>query len=103
MFQLICFRETLAGQANVLKRDKCGTLAGCGILAATYTYIFPFSFLVSVLLSAQIRSRDAKMYELVNNVCAHFFLARVKSVPNFTLFCCNNELCCNNKNRKTCY
>ena len=30
---------------------------------------------------------DAKMYELVNNVCVNFSLAWVKSVPNCTLFC----------------
>ena len=32
-------------------------------------------------------SRDAKAYELMNNVCVTFFLAWVKSVQNLTLFC----------------
>ena len=31
--------------------------------------------------------KDAKAYEYVNNVCVSFFLARVKYVHNFTLFC----------------
>ena len=39
-------------------------------------------------------NRDGRKYERASNVCVKFFLARVKSVPNFTLFCCKNELCC---------
>ena len=37
--------------------------------------------------------RDGKTYKRTNNVCVNFFLARVKSVPNFTLFCRKSELC----------
>ena len=39
--------------------------------------------------------RDGKTYQHGNNVGVIFVLARVKSVPNFTLFCCENELCRN--------
>ena len=46
----------------------------------------------AVILSA--RNRDGKMFQRASNAGLHFFLARVKFVPNFTLFCCKNELCC---------
>ena len=35
-----------------------------------------------------------KTYERASNAHVNFFLAHVKSVPNFTLFCRKNELCC---------
>ena len=38
---------------------------------------------------------DREMYEGASNACVIFFLARVKSVPNFTLFRCEDELCRN--------
>ena len=37
--------------------------------------------------------RDGKTYERASNACVNFFLALVKSVQNFTLFCRKNELC----------
>ena len=37
--------------------------------------------------------RDGKTYKLASNACVKLFLAWVKSVPNFTLFCCERELC----------
>ena len=36
-----------------------------------------------------------KIYERASNVCVNFFLAQVKSVSNFTVFCCKGEECCN--------
>ena len=35
------------------------------------------------------------MYKRARNACVNFFLAWVKYVPNFTLFCLESELCCN--------
>ena len=35
-----------------------------------------------------------KTYKRASNACVNFFLARVKSVPNFTVFCRSKE-CCN--------
>ena len=35
------------------------------------------------------------MFQRASNAGVNFFLARVKCVPNFTLFCCNSELCRN--------
>ena len=37
--------------------------------------------------------RDGKTYERASNACVNFVLAWMKSVQNFTLFCCENELC----------
>ena len=45
-------------------------------------------------------SRDGKMCESAKNACVNFFLGRVKSVPNLTLFSRKNELCCNFARRK---
>ena len=39
-------------------------------------------------------ARDGKMYKLASNAGVNFFVARVKSVQNFTLFCHKSELCC---------
>ena len=36
--------------------------------------------------------RDGKVYKRANNVYVNFVLARVKSVPNFMLFCHKSEL-----------
>ena len=33
------------------------------------------------------------MFQCASNAGVNFFLARVKFVPNFTLFCCKSELC----------
>ena len=35
--------------------------------------------------------REGKTYKRASNACVNF----LKSVPNFTLFCCKSELCCN--------
>ena len=35
--------------------------------------------------------RDGKTYEGASNACVNLFLARVKSVPNFTVFCWESE------------
>ena len=49
-----------------------------------------------MLLSAHVNRlsvcRDGKSYEHASNACVNFFLSRVKSVPNFTLFCRKNEV-----------
>ena len=37
--------------------------------------------------------RDAKTYKRANNVCVNVFLAWVKSVQDFTLFCLESEQC----------
>ena len=37
---------------------------------------------------------EMEKLELASNACVHFFLARVKSVPNFKLLFTENELCC---------
>ena len=39
-------------------------------------------------------SRFGKTYKRASNACVNFFLAWVKYVPNFTLFCRESELCC---------
>ena len=39
--------------------------------------------------------RDGKTYERASNARVNFFLAGVKSLPNFMLFYCKNELYCN--------
>ena len=39
--------------------------------------------------------RDGKTYKRAGNACVIFFLARVKSVPNFTVFCWKSEECRN--------
>ena len=38
---------------------------------------------------------DGKTFKRASNACVNFFLARVKSVPNFTVFCCKSEGCRN--------
>ena len=38
-------------------------------------------------------SRDGKMFPRASNAGVNFLLARVKFVPNFTLFCRKSELC----------
>ena len=42
---------------------------------------------------ALIVSRDGKTFQRASNAGVNFFLAGVKCVPNFTLFCCKSELC----------
>ena len=37
---------------------------------------------------------DGKTYKGASNACVTFFLAWVKYVQNFMLFCCKSELCC---------
>ena len=44
-------------------------------------------------LESAFSPRDGKTYERASNACINFFLAWVKSLPNFTLLCCKNELC----------
>ena len=39
--------------------------------------------------------RDGKTFQRASNAGVNCFLPRVKCVPNFTLFCCKSELCCN--------
>ena len=39
-------------------------------------------------------TRDGKTYKRAINACVKNFLARVKYVRNFTLFCRESELCC---------
>ena len=39
------------------------------------------------------QTRDGKTFQRASNAGVNFFLARVKCVPNFTLFCCKSELC----------
>ena len=41
----------------------------------------------------QPMARDGKMFQRASNAGVNFFLARVKFVPNFTLFCHKSELC----------
>ena len=41
------------------------------------------------------RPRDGKTYKCANNACVNFFLAWVKYMLNFLLFCCESEVCCN--------
>ena len=36
-----------------------------------------------------------KTYKRASNACVIFFLSRVKSVLNITVFCCKSEKCCN--------
>ena len=43
-----------------------------------------------VMLKAR---RDGKTFQRASNADVNFFLARVKCVPNLTLFCCKSELC----------
>ena len=38
--------------------------------------------------------RDGKKFQPASNAGVNFFLAPVKCVPKFTLFCCKSELCC---------
>ena len=45
--------------------------------------------------SILFRYRDRETFWRANNAGVHFFLARVKCVPNVTLFCCKSELYCN--------
>ena len=45
-------------------------------------------------ISTQLPLRHRKTYECASNSCVIFFLAWVKSVRNFTLFCHKNELYC---------
>ena len=37
---------------------------------------------------------DGETYKGASNACVTFFLAWVKYVQNFMLFCCKSELCC---------
>ena len=41
-----------------------------------------------------ILPRDGKTYKRASNACVNFFIAWVKYVLNFTLICCESELCC---------
>ena len=41
----------------------------------------------------QGRVRHGKTYKHASNACVKLFLARVKSVPNFTLYCHKIDLC----------
>ena len=52
-------------------------------------------FFKNVIVWIVVIGRVAKMYERVNNVCVNFFVALVKSVPSFTLFCRESEQCHN--------
>ena len=45
------------------------------------------SLFMSVRIYKGLGQRWKKMYEFVKNVCVKNFLARVKSLQNFTLFC----------------
>ena len=42
-----------------------------------------------------VHHRNGKTYERASNACVKNFLAWIKSVPNFTMFCRKNELCRN--------
>ena len=43
---------------------------------------------------ASLLRRVGKTFQRASNAGVNFFLAQVKCVPNFTLFCCKSELCC---------
>ena len=58
------------------------------------TQISSGQFFCSSWLCGPSTSRDAKMYECANNVSVKIFLLWVKILPNFMLFCCKSELCC---------
>ena len=46
------------------------------------------------MTGTDVTGRDGKTFQRASNAGVNFFLARVKWVPNFTLFCCKSELCC---------
>ena len=47
------------------------------------------------MVEGEVLVRDRKTFQRASNAGAFFFLARVKFVPNFTLFCRKSELGCN--------
>ena len=57
----------------------------------TVTTVTPVA--IVALLATLSLPEMGKTYEHASNACVNFLLARVKSVPNFTFFCCKNGLC----------
>ena len=51
-----------------------------------------FVMLETFRRSGDVLLRDEKMFHRASNAGVKFFPARVKCVPNFTLFCCKTEL-----------
>ena len=55
--------------------------------------IHTYTFMV-VLTMWNVQRWREKKFKRTSNARVNFFLALVKYFPNFTLFCCENELCC---------